>query len=156
MSYTRGIVKKIIVREPKDGQFGKFANYGMQLETPTGEVWVNGTANEDKYKHVCLVKDANHAEVTEGMEVECMYEVKDGFNNLDKKTLKIVGASPVLGEQPKPKEEQTIIVDTDANIRASCVASAVKSFDHLKDTPFRRELVVDIAEYYFNYCKQGK
>jgi len=109
MSYKKGVVEFISLKEVKEGQYGKFAPYSLKI----GEEWFSGLANEDKYKKVVVVKDSNHNEVLQGMEVEFMYDVNDKYNNIDKKTLKVLASGSAVQQpvqspvQPTPVKQQS-------------------------------------------------
>ena len=159
MSYAKGTVLKIKMGEPKDGQYGKSAKFGMQVKTDTEEKWYNGFASEDKYSHQCLIKDKNNVVVKEGDEVEFMAEGE--YNNIDKKTLKVLSdavVKPANHVVEVKKEDLNAVYDVDASIRSNCLKVACDSFNHVdeeKRAKFSLDALKRIAEDLFNYCKHG-
>ena len=99
MSYTKGTVEGIALKEVKEGKFGKFANFGLNVN---GE-WYNGVANEDKKTGTVIVKDSAYVEVKKGQEVEFMWAESQYGKEIDKKTFKVLGQ-----EKPAPVVEKTV------------------------------------------------
>jgi len=109
MSYAKGIVDAISIKDRKSGQHGDFANYGIKLKTPNGEEWFNGVCNADKNTNQLVVKDKNFNEVTIGMEVEFMTQPdKQGYEKIDRKTFTALSGSKQPTQQPtvKPTPQQ--------------------------------------------------
>ena len=107
MSYTKGVVDGISMKDEREGQYGKFAGYGIKI----GEQWFNGVANHVKSLNRVAVVDKNYNEIKQGMEIEFMHEKNDkGYENIDKKTLLITssgGASAAPQSTNTPQQAQT-------------------------------------------------
>lgn len=106
MSYKKGAIEVLSIKEAKKGQYGLSAPCGIKI----GEDWFNIWANEDKDTNRVMVKDKSYVEVLRGMEIEFMYETNEkGYHDIDKKTLKIISSGsavpPPVTQQPTEQEK---------------------------------------------------
>jgi hypothetical protein len=159
MSYKKGIVQGVVVREPKEGKFGKFSNYALKID----DVYYNSIASE--HNGEIKVQDSTYALIKEGCEVEFMYSTNDkGYHDIDKKTLKVTGGrqeptkpvSDTAKQQAAPVEASAI----SAHIWVECLKAAVNTLqvlvsssptDHFEVTP---EKIIQLADKYFNKAIQ--
>jgi len=160
MSYKKGVVQSIVMREAKEGKFGKFANYALKID----DVYYNSIASEHNGK--IEIKDAAYALISEGTEVEFMFSVNDkGYNDIDKKTLKVIGGQPKSAPAPQapvasPQPLQSNKIEAsaiDAHIWTECLKSAVATLDAMaknapvdKPVEISHERVMKLADIYFN------
>lgn len=162
MGYKKGVVEGINLKQEREGQYGKFAGYGMKI----GDEWFNGIANTVKSLGRVAVVDKNYNEITKGMEVEFMFNTNDkGFHDIDKKTLLIAAsgsAAPQPTEQPQTPVEQRSVpqVNNDAIIRSNClVAAVIKAQGSLSQEDYKKldmDMLYRAADNYMDYCKNGR
>jgi len=167
MGYKKGVVDGINLKQEREGQYGKFAGYGIKI----GDEWFNGVASTVKSLGRVAVIDKNYNEIKQGMEIEFMYSTNDkGFNDIDKKTLLALsagGTSQPLQSNNVPQVAQSITTvgnvaknDSDAIVRSNClVAAMIKAYGSLSPEKFK-ELDMDMfyraADGYVEYCKNGR
>lgn len=94
MSYKKGIVEFVKV-QTKTSQAGK--EYGS-MSLLIDKEWYGGFAKKTDTGYAAL--DKNKTEITKGMEVEFMFETKNGYHSLDNKTLMALSSSNKAPEQP--------------------------------------------------------
>jgi len=152
MSYTKGKVSRVSIKEPKEGQYGKFAKYGIEVN---GE-WYNGLCNEDKKSGKIEVKDATYNKIEEGTEVEFMFEKDQYGNQIDKKTLKVIGsAAPKEKVATLPQSGVKSDKQTSSFLWISCLMSSIKTSQELtllkegEEVKLSTKNVIDIANIYF-------
>jgi hypothetical protein len=109
MSYYKGVVSRVHIGqpvEPKNPDWGKSAKFGLEIDGK----WHNGFCSEDKRTGAFAVKDKNYKVITEGTEVEFMTTEKNGFENIDKKTMQVISGAP---QQPQPQQvaQQPTVVE---------------------------------------------
>ncbi|ANS04898.1 hypothetical protein [uncultured Mediterranean phage] len=105
MEVVKGAVQQISVKEARDGQYGKWANYGIKVN----DSWFNGNLNADKHTGLLTLKDKNYHEIKEGMEVEFLLIEKDGYKNIDKKSMSILSSgSATPPQQTTPQQPDTM------------------------------------------------
>jgi len=168
MEIVKGKVEAINIKEPQEGQFGKWANYGIKVNG----AWHNGKVTADKLSGKLIVKDKNYTEVTVGMEVEFVVDETIGkndgkvYHNINQKMFTIKGSTqqqsapapqaPVASPQPlqSNKIEASAI---DAHIWTECLKSAVATLDAMaknapvdKPVEISHERVMKLADIYFN------
>jgi len=168
MEIVKGKVEAINIKEPQDGQFGKWANYGIKVNG----AWHNGKVTADRLSGKLIVKDKNYAEVTIGMEVEFVVDEsgKDGktYHNINQKMFTIKGTAPapqptvqhqggaVIPPQPvQPTKIEASAID--AHIWVECLKAAVMTLDAMAkyapvDHPveINHERAMKLADIYFN------
>ena len=143
MSYKKGKVQSILVKETREGKFGKFANYALKID----DAYYNGIASE--HNGAIKVQDSAYALITEGSEVEFMFATNDkGYNDIDKKTLKVLGAvtATPTSEQPKaPGTTVTTTAGTAMKLNALDIAVSIAALEYRdKDVP--NNLAMDLIE----------
>lgn len=131
MEVVKGTIQKISVKEPKDGQFGKFAGYGVQVN---GE-WYNGLANE-KNGEVWPV-DKNGNKMKEGQEIELLLEEKNGYKNIVTKSTMIISGGQSQAEPEKKSTEQGQVFNGDVKFKSAlwvnCLDSAINIANKLEE-----------------------
>jgi hypothetical protein len=103
MGYVKGKVNRISVKEAKEGQYGKYASYGLEIDG----TWHNGLCNEDKQTGAFIIKDKDYAEVKEGSEIEFMTEEKNGYTSINRKTMTVLNKAPQTTSQPQVAQQPT-------------------------------------------------
>ncbi len=103
MEVIKGKVQQINVKEPRDGQYGKWANYGIKIN----DAWYNGALNEDKQTGALTLKDKNFNEVKVDMEVEFLLEEKNGYKNITSKSMFILSSGGTGTPQPTQQPTET-------------------------------------------------
>ena len=145
MEVVKGVVQQISVKEPKEGQYGKWANYGIKVN----EKWYNGALNADKKTGLLTLKDKSYNEVCIGMEVQFVLEDKKvgdkTYSNINPKLFDIIssgmgaatnqqqqGYHPPTQEQNKPAPHQVVPAQTvepamyDAILNSVCYGNAIQ------------------------------
>ena len=151
MELIKGKVEQISIKEPQDGQYGRWANYGIKVNG----AWHNGKVTEDKYTKQFVVKDKDHKEVTIGSEVEFVVveTVKDGktYVNIDPKTMTQKGSQAATAttpvQQPPQKTGQltTTTAGTAMKLNAPDIAVSIAALEYRdKDVP--NNLAMDLIE----------
>lgn len=120
--------------------------------------------NADKQTGALTLKDKDYNEVKVGMEVEFLLEEKNGYKNINGKSMKILNSGgagtqqPIQQQAPQPtttpvKEPQTTISAVDASVRCNVLQSAVML---AKGTTFENgdkasELTLIVAESFYKW-----
>lgn len=171
MELVKGTVEQISIKDPNDGQYGRWANYGIKVSG----TWHNGKVTEDKFSKQFVVKDKEYKEITVGSEVEFIVEEttgKDGkvYKNINAKTMTLKGgaqqAPPPTTEHPTQQPIRTSPPITKEPLGASlathtlwndCVRSAVMlakgtTFQCGDKAPeqFTSEQVMRVAQGFFD------
>lgn len=165
MSYKKGVVESVSFRETRPGKFGNYAPASLKIDGESYDI----IANEDKFSKNIVVKDADHKLVSDGSEVEFMFDVNDkGFNNIDKKTLKLLSV-PQTSPQPtsvnpdpvKPEQAQYEKEFKSGALWVQCLNAAVATAPKIivrvgegedmveKAINFSSEQIVRVANRYF-------
>lgn len=106
MSYTKGIVQYVKVEVKTSQRTGK--EYGS-ASLKVDDVWYGGFAKKTDTGYKLLDKNKN--EVTQGMEIEMMYETNDkGYHSFDGKTLMALSTQSQPAQAantPQPTQQTT-------------------------------------------------
>lgn len=166
MQIIKGVVQQISVKEPREGQHGKFAAYGIKIN----DAWYNGLCNEDKQTGALTVKCKQHQEVRNGMEVQFIIEEstgKDGkvYVNINQKMFDILSSGSGAQQQPVEQQptQQEKVVNTpsktsrkDELVQDLCkgmaAAMALVKFEG-KELP-NDDMINRVAKSYFNQYKK--
>ena len=74
MEVIKGTVQQIAVKEAREGQYGKWANYGIKIN----DAWHNGALNEDKQTGALTLKDKDFNEVNSHLfGINILLDIKD-------------------------------------------------------------------------------
>lgn len=149
MELIKGKVEQISIKEPQDGQYGRWANYGIKVSG----AWHNGKVTEDKYTKQFVVKDKDHKEVAVGAEVEFVVTetVKDGktYVNIDPKTMTQKGSQAATqpAQQPQQKTGQltTTAAGTAMKLNALDIAVNIAALE-LRDSEVPENLTSSLLE----------
>lgn len=149
MELIKGKVEQISIKEPQDGQYGRWANYGIKVSG----AWHNGKVTEDKYTKQFVVKDKDHKEVAVGAEVEFVVTetVKDGktYVNIDPKTMTQKGSQaatpPVQQPQQKTGQPTTTTAGTAMKLNALDIAVNIAALE-LRDSEVPENLTSSLLE----------
>lgn len=105
MGIYQGVVQRVHVGDPqppKQEGWSKSAKFGIQI----ADKWHNGFVSENR-DGAFVVTDKDWREVKEGMEVQFMTIEKNGFENIDKKSIHILAsgsnATTPAAQQPAPQ-----------------------------------------------------
>jgi glucan-binding YG repeat protein len=104
MGYYKGIVTRVHVGDPqppKQEGWSESAKFGVQIDGK----WHNGFVNKDKHTGAFTIKDKNFNEVKEGCEIEFMTTEKNGFENIDKKTMAILSSGSAAQTPQQPQQQ---------------------------------------------------
>lgn len=159
MEIIKGKVEAINVKDPQQGQYGTWANYGIKVNG----AWHNGKVTADKQSGKLIVKDKNYKEVTVGMDVEFVVDesTKDGkvYHNINQKMFTITSGqseAPVALPQP-PQSKQIEASAINASLWVECLKSAVATLDAMakyapvdKPEVVSHERIMKLADLYFN------
>jgi len=151
--YAKGIVDVVSIKVRKGKTSGKeFGSASIKI----GEQWFNTFAKHADSGYVLVDKNKN--EVTKGMEIELMYEPnKEGFNDIEKGTLKILAsgsAAPPQQTPPPPEQSRQVSLPNvaiwiESNRLATVVCRTVthgeKKYDY-KDVVSLTELISEKAK----------
>lgn len=161
MQIIKGVVQQISVKEPRDGEHGKFAGFGIKIN----DAWHNGLCNEDRDSGAFIVKDKDYQEVKVGQEVEFLVVEKNNYKNIDKKTFKILSSGsgaqqPKVEQQPKQQEE-VANTPADTSTKDKLVMDMCKEFAYAiafakfegKELP-SSDQIERMAQYYFKTYKK--
>lgn len=169
MELITGVVEAISVKEPRDGEHGKWAGYGIKVNG----VWYNGRVGADKQTGALTVKCKKYQEVLNGMEVKFIIEEstgKDGkvYMNINQKMFDIIASgSAVSKPEQKPVAQQPVEQEKVANtppqtsrkdelVQSVCTgmsaAMALVKFEG-KELP-NDDMINRVAKSYFNQYKK--
>jgi len=160
MSYAKGIVQQISIKDRRSGQHGDFANFGINVNG----TWHNGTCNADKNTNELVIKDKNWNVVKVGMEVEFMTSPdKQGYEKIDRKTMMILssGSGASQPQDTPTGESQTTIVDETGMMHELCEAKAMAAaaIAYMKKQNLLPEDIDDQikrkTKYYINKLNNG-
>lgn len=168
MEVVRGKVEQINIKDPQQGNYGIFANYGIKVNG----AWHNGKVSADKLSGQLIVKDKNYKEVQVGMEVEFVVDetMKDGktYKNINQKMFEIKGGQaaaqptvsaailpPAVTQPPKDTYEATF---KNALLWSECLKSAVAAADLLfKSGEVKNptvESIMALADKFYNKANE--
>jgi len=162
MEIIKGKVEAINIKEPQQGQYGVWANYGIKVNG----AWHNGKVTADKNSGKLIVKDKDYKPVEIGMEVEFVVDetTKDGktYHNINQKMFTIKGATPpqqapVVATSQPPQSNKVEASAIDASLWVECLKSAVATLDAMakyapvdKPVEINHERAIKLADLYFN------
>lgn len=148
MDLVKGIIQKINVKEPKEGKYGKFAGYGVQVN---GE-WYNGLANE-KNGEVWPV-DNNGNKMKEGQEVELLLEEKNGYKSIVTKSSMILSGGSAAPQQPAHQPPQQAVTEHRTAFKpalwVNCLDSAINAAKVAGAEKVDSQQLIRVADVFFN------
>ena len=166
MELIKGIVEAISVKEPRDGEHGKWAGYGIKVNG----AWFNGRVGADKQTGALTVKCKKYQEVRNGMEVQFIIEESEGkdgkvYMNINQKMFDILSSGSGVPQQPVEQQptQQEKVSNTppktsrkDELVSIMCkgmaAAMALVKFEG-KELP-NDDMINRVAKSYFNQYKK--
>lgn len=159
MEVIKGKIEQINVKEPKKGEYGCYAQFGVKVDGG----WHNGMCKEQNGE--VWPYDKNKVKLMEGQDVEFLVKENGDYKNIEMKEMKVTGGrepQSIPASKPNIPSEKNSHIPDDKRVWLSCLQSACTlgsgakivvngDEDAAKATS---DLVVRVANNFYQKCNE--